>query len=161
MYLARRIGWEGEDFWKRFRLVRNDLIDPYWGPVPNPALPVLLKELKKQGIHVVLCSNAQETNCIELLDYLGFDDSCFEELCFDADKPHTFPQRIAQWGRQFNLSPKEMLLSVTRAILTCMPAKHAALQPSLFLHGMQRMQNCGITGYRRQRKWRHIYGSFV
>lgn len=53
--------------------------------------------------------NAQETNCIELLDYLGFDDSCFEELCFDADKPHTFPQRIAQWGRQFNLSPKEML----------------------------------------------------
>ena len=66
MYLARRIGWEGEDFWKRFRLVRNDLIDPYWGPVPNPALPVLLKELKKQGIHVVLCSNAQETNCIEL-----------------------------------------------------------------------------------------------
>mgnify|MGYP000043167586 FL=1 len=58
---------------------------------------------------MVLCSNAQEANCIELLNYLGFDDSCFEELCFDADKPHTFPQRIAQWGRQFNLSPKEML----------------------------------------------------
>ena len=110
---------------------------------------------------MVLCSNAQETNCIELLDYLGFDDSCFEELCFDADKPHTFPQRIAQWGRQFNLSQRKCFLSVTRAILTCIPAKHAALQPSLFLHGMQRMQNCGITWYRRQRKWRHIYGSFV
>ncbi len=43
---------------------------------------------------MVLCSNAQETNCIELLDYLGFDDSCFEELCFDADKPIPFPREL-------------------------------------------------------------------
>ena len=48
---------------------------------------------------MVLCSNAQETNCIELLDYLGFDDSCFEELCFDADKPHTFPPENCTVGQ--------------------------------------------------------------
>lgn len=109
MYLARRIGWEGEDFWQRFRLVRKDLIDPAWGPVPDPSLPRLLKDLKKQEIHAVLCSNAQEANCIELLDYLGFDDSCFDELCFDADKPHTFPQRMEEWSRKLGILPEEML----------------------------------------------------
>ena len=32
MYLARRIGWDGEAFWERFQLARRDLLTDGWAP---------------------------------------------------------------------------------------------------------------------------------
>lgn len=117
MYLARRIGWEGDAFWQRFRQVRADLVHPVYGPAPNLALRDVLCCLRQQGIYIVLCSNAQAANCEELLQYLNLpfnpaenpETSCFDEVCFDADKPHTFPERISQWSEKLHILPEEML----------------------------------------------------
>ena len=38
MYLARRIGWDGEAFWERFQLARRDLLTDGVGPQPDPVL---------------------------------------------------------------------------------------------------------------------------
>ena len=38
MYLARRIGWDGEAFWERFQLARRDLLTDGVGPQPDPGL---------------------------------------------------------------------------------------------------------------------------
>ena len=104
MYLARRIGWEGEAFWTRFRRARKDLVNPAYGPAPDQALVDVLAGLRRAGIRLVLCSNAAEQGGRELLDYLGLSDS-FDAILFDADKPHSFPQRIRDWG----VSPDKVL----------------------------------------------------
>lgn len=104
MYLARRIGWEGEAFWKRFRLARKELITPAYGPAPDEELIELLAGLRRGGIRLVLCSNAAEEGGRELLSYLGLSDS-FDQIIFDADKPHSFPQRIREW----NIAPQNIL----------------------------------------------------
>ena len=104
MYLARRIGWEGERFWTRFRRAREDLVDPRYGPKPDAELVELLAELRGGGIDLVLCSNAGEEGGRALLAYLGLTDS-FDQVIFDADKPHTFPERMASWPA----APEQML----------------------------------------------------
>ncbi len=104
MYLARRIGWEGEDFLTRFRLARKDLVDPAYGPTPDGELRELLASLRRVGIQLVLCSNAAEEGGRELLTYLGLADS-FDQVIFDADKPHSFPQRMQDW----NIAPEKIL----------------------------------------------------
>ncbi len=46
MYLARRIGWDGEAFWERFQLARRDLLTDGVGPQPDPVLAGRLLRLR-------------------------------------------------------------------------------------------------------------------
>ena len=59
MYLARRIGWDGEAFWERFQLARRDLLTDGVGPQPDPVLAGRLLRLRDRGIRLVLCSNSR------------------------------------------------------------------------------------------------------
>lgn len=104
MYLARRIGWEGDAFWFRFRAVREDLVSDAYGPQPEEPLIGVLKALRDSGIRLALCSNAAEEGGWNLLRHLRLD-GCFDEVAFDADKPHTFSRRIEDWG----IAPGELL----------------------------------------------------
>lgn len=104
MYLARRIGWAGEAFWHRFRAAREDLVSDRYGPRPEEELISALAMLRGCGTRLVLCSNAAAEGGWELLRHLKLDES-FDEVAFDADKPHSFPCRIRDWG----LPPEEML----------------------------------------------------
>lgn len=104
MYLARRIGWAGEAFWTRFRAAREDLISDAYGPRPDERLIDVLKMLRSSGIRLVLCSNAAAEGGWNLLRHLRLD-GCFDEIVFDADKPHTFPQQMDDWG----IAPEELL----------------------------------------------------
>lgn len=108
MYLARRIGWEGDAFWTRFRRAREDLISPVLGPRPNAELRQCLQELRRAGVVAVLCSNAREEYGRSLLRHLELED-CFDACIFDADKPHSFPAWVAEWGRRYALTPGDML----------------------------------------------------
>lgn len=104
MYLARRIGWEGDAFWGRFRQARVDLVSEELGPKPDGELREILADLRSSGIYLTVCSNAMEGPGLDLLRHLKLDDS-FDEVVFDADKPHTFPQRMENWAD----SPEEIL----------------------------------------------------
>lgn len=97
MYLARRIGWAGEDFWNRFQIVREELVSDSYGPQLEKELPSILTALHDSGIRLVLCSNAAAEGGWKLLRYLKLDEK-FDEIVFDADKPRTFPKRIQNWG---------------------------------------------------------------
>lgn len=104
MYLARRIGWEGEAFWTKFRRARADLVSDDLGPKPDSELQEILQNLRRSGIRLVVCSNAMKMPGWELLCHLELDQ-CFDDVFFDADKPHTFPQRIQNWAS----SPEDIL----------------------------------------------------
>ena len=104
MYLARRIGWEGDAFWTRFRQARADLVSAEFGPVPDGELREILTALRRSGIYLTVCSNAMDGPGWNLLRHLKLDD-CFDEVVFDADKPRTFPQRMRNWA----VAPERML----------------------------------------------------
>lgn len=104
MYLARRIGWEGERFWERFQKAREELVGETFGPKPDEELRNLLLQLRQKGVYLVLCSNAKKSGGEALLQHLCLAE-CFDEIIFDADKPHSMPTRIKEWG----IDPAEML----------------------------------------------------
>ena len=104
MYLARRIGWGGDDFWRVFAGVRAQL----FCRGPDPALAEVLSGLRRRGTRLVLCSNARAETGLPLLARLGLAD-CFDQVVFDADKPHSFPRRMAAWQAEWGVSPAELL----------------------------------------------------
>lgn len=104
MYLARRIGWEGERFWERFQKARAELVGETFGPEPDDELRDLLLKLREKGIYLVLCSNAKKSGGEALLKHLHLSE-CFDEVVFDADKPHSMRTRMEEWG----IDPAEML----------------------------------------------------
>lgn len=104
MYLARRIGWEGERFWKRFQKAREELVGETFGPKPDEELRQLLMGLREKGMYLVLCSNAKRSGGEALLTHLNLTD-CFNEIIFDADKPHSMKARMDAW----EMKPEDML----------------------------------------------------
>jgi len=120
MYLARRIGWSGEAFWSRFRAAREDLVSDAYGPQPEKELLNVLEKLRNSGIRLVLCSNAATEGGWNLLRHLRLDKS-FDEVIFDADKPHTFPQRMDDWG----LPPEKLLFVGDQGYYDLYPGKKA------------------------------------
>ena len=89
-------------------MARADLVGEKFGPAAFPDLRAALLGLRRRGLHLVLCSNAAQEGGRALLEKLRLAD-CFEELSFDADKPHSFPKRIADWSERWGVAPKDML----------------------------------------------------
>ena len=108
MYLARRIGWDGEAFWERFQLARRDLLTDGVGPQPDPVLAGRLLRLRDRGIRLVLCSNSRREGGEALLARLGLL-GCFDEQIFDAEKPHATPKRMEGWSARWGIPSDAML----------------------------------------------------
>lgn len=47
----------------------------------------------QMGMYLVLCSNAKRSGGEALLTHLNLTD-CFNEIIFDADKPHSMKARM-------------------------------------------------------------------
>ena len=108
MYAARRIGWEGDAFWLRFQKARQELVSEQYGPQKDGQMLELLKNLREQEIRLVLCSNAAKKGAEGLLVHLGLENS-FDEIIFDADKPHRFGQYMESWKNRWGISEEEMV----------------------------------------------------
>lgn len=108
MYLARRIGWDGEAFWERFQLARRDLLTDGVGPQPDPVLAGRLLRLRDRGIRLVLCSNSRREGGEALLARLGLL-GCFDEQIFDAEKPHATTKRMEGWSARWGIPSDAML----------------------------------------------------
>ena len=108
MYLARRIGWDGEAIWERFQLARRDLLTDGVGPQPDPVLAGRLLRLRDRGIRLVLCSNSRREGGEALLARLGLL-GCFDEQIFDAEKPHATPKRMEGWSARWGIPSDAML----------------------------------------------------
>ena len=121
MYLARRIGWDGEAFWERFQLARRDLLTDGVGPQPDPVLAGRLLRLRDRGIRLVLCSNSRREGGEALLARLGLL-GCFDEQIFDAEKPHATPKRMEGWSAAGGYHLTRCCLWGTRDTATCTPA---------------------------------------
>ena len=89
MYLARRIGWEGERFWERFQKARAELVGETFGPEPDDELRDLLLKLREKGIYLVLCSNAKKSGGEALLKHLHLSEFEIVSYVKGADENFT------------------------------------------------------------------------
>ena len=148
MYLARRIGWDGEAFWERFQLARRDLLTDGVGPQPDPVLAGRLLRLRDRGIRLVLCSNSRREGGEALLARLGLL-GCFDEQIFDAEKPLRNVWKGGAPAGGYHLT--RCCLWGTRDTATCTPACGPERAPCGFLHTQRMMRAFGMPVSARRR----------
>ena len=150
MYLARRIGWDGEAFWERFQLARRDLLTDGVGPQPDPVLAGRLLRLRDRGIRLVLCSipgGREERRFWPGWGCWGALTSRFLTRRSPTPLRNVWKGGVPAGG--YHLT--RCCLWGTRDTATCTPACGPERAPCGFLHTQRMMRAFGMPASARRR----------
>lgn len=109
MYIAHRLGFYGEEFWRRFHKARVQLLMGPGEQVWDERITVMLETMRNAGIILLLCTNSTHDNSSALLNKLRLTDK-FDELIHSARKPLGLVDRIELLRKNYSLEYEEILL---------------------------------------------------